>query len=282
MIRILAATAAISIAAGCPPARAADPAELATSIGLPAAGDLAKGAVGVVERLSMPVSTVRAGDSASAVERVLGRPTLESRFDAASGDNRVLVYADQPVQTRVTIRRGMVSEIRLELASIDKSRLPPRARMAVPFMTRGGLLALLGRPTRTEHWAASGLEIEQMVFADRGEPDFSAFLADALVVDLRPGTERPTDIGRVILPAAVADTAPDRALCIGMTREAAAALLGRAASTTISSFKGQEVAYLDHDAEGDHGQLILTFTGGVLTRFTLWPAEESTGLRTPS
>jgi hypothetical protein len=70
----------------------------------------------------------------------------------------------------VTVNKGRVTDIRLDLVSIDKSLLPGVARTVLPLMTRRGLGALLGKPSSVETWTASGLQIEQMLFARPGEP----------------------------------------------------------------------------------------------------------------
>jgi hypothetical protein len=102
---------------------------------------------------------------------------------------------------------------------------------------------------------------------------FSVFLVDGLVVDVKTGMERPADIGRVVLPTAIPDAAVETELRVGMTPDAAAAALGSRASTATSSFKGQQVLYANY-AGGDGYRLVsLTFTGGVLTAFTVWPRD---------
>jgi hypothetical protein len=69
------------------------------------------GARDVVQRLDMRVSGLHAGAEAAEVERVLGRPTITTVFEGSSGDNRALVYADQPVRTRATLTGGRVTAI---------------------------------------------------------------------------------------------------------------------------------------------------------------------------
>jgi hypothetical protein len=268
--KVFAAMAAIALTTGLPMARAADLREIKVD----SAGSAeVQRAAGSIERLGMRVSSLQAGATVSEVEQVLGRPTFTTTSDVASGDNRVLVYADEPVRTEVTVSLGRVTGIRLDLVSIDKSLLPAAARTAVPLMTRGGLLAVLGKPSKVETWTASGLQIEQMSFAQSKEPVFSVFLADGLVVDAKPGVERPADIGRVVLPTAISDATVETDLRIGMTPDAAAAALGSRASTATSSFKGQQVLYNNYTGDDGHGLVSLTFIGGVLTAFSLWPPD---------
>jgi hypothetical protein len=271
MKKVLAAVAMITLATGLTAARAADQREIRVDSTDP--GEVLKRAADSIERIRMRVSLLRAGASVAEVEQLLGRATFTTGFDEASGDNRVLVYAKEPIRTEVTVNRGRVTDIRLDLVRIDKSLLPAETRKVVPRMTRGGLLALLGKSSRVETWTASGLQIERMLFARSGGPVFSVFLADGLVVDVKAGTEKPTDIGRVVLPAAISDAAAGSDLRIGMTPEAAAAALGGRESTVTSSFKGQQVLYANYAAGDGHGPLSLTFTGGVLTAFTVRPPD---------
>jgi hypothetical protein len=189
MKHILAATAVIAVATGFSAARAAEPPAIALPDSSAHARNFWDAAVGRDERRSMRVSSIRAGESAAEVEQVLGRPTIASRFDESSGDNRVLVYTSEPVRTSVTVTLGRVTEVRLDLISIDKSLLPACARTILPLMTRGGLLSLLGSPSKIARWIASGLEIEQMMFAGPDEQVFSVFLAMGLLWTSSPGAK---------------------------------------------------------------------------------------------
>lgn len=272
MKHILAAMAVIAAATGFSTARAANPPAIAFPDNSAHAPNFWDAAAGREERRSMRVSSIRAGDSAAEVEQVLGRPTIASRFDDSSGDNRVLVYTSEPVRTSVTVTLGRVTEVRLDLISIDKSLLPACARTILPLMTRGGLLSLLGSPSETVRWIASDLEIEQMVFARPDERVFSVFLAGGNVVDVKPGSDRPTDIGRLILPATIPDTSAGTDLRIGMTPTAAAAAVGHQVRTATFSFKSQQVVYSDNATRDGHDLVSLTFTGGVLTAFSFWPS----------
>jgi outer membrane protein assembly factor BamE (lipoprotein component of BamABCDE complex) len=272
MRKLLAAAAVIALATGTAAARATAHSETFASLTNYDA-DCSAAIGSSVARTGMRVSLLRAGASIAEVEQVLGQPTVTSRFDQAGGDKRVLVYGDEPVRTHVTAELGRVTEIGLDFVSIDKSRLPERARMILPMMTRGGLLSLLGRPSRVESWPASGMSIEQMLFALPNVPEFSVFLADGLVVDVRNGTERPADLGRVVLPTAIPDASAGADLRIGMTPAAAATAVGREVRAVTSLFKGQPVVYADHVARDGNGLVSLTFTGGVLTAFAVWPSD---------
>lgn len=238
----------------------------------PAPEDDARGGLYV----EMRVSALRAGAEAAEVERVLGQPTESSTIEESEGDNRVLLYANEPVRTRVTITDGRVSAIALEHVSIDKAALPPRARAVVPMMLRNGVLALLGKLEADERTMSSGIEIERMRFARAGEPDFTVFLADGLVVDVRSESEMPHDILHVVLPARIPDASMGTDLRIGLSPEQATSLLGEAAWTPIhSKFKGQPVLYATHRERGGVRLVSLTFTGGTLTEFTIWPVGDT-------
>jgi hypothetical protein len=138
-------------------------------------------------------------------------------------------------------------------------------------MMRGAVLALLGRPNTDERWMASGLEIEQMQFTRAGESDFSVFLADGVVVDVRPGAEKLADILPLILPASIPDTSVGTDLNIGLNPEQSALLLGpRAWMPATSTLKGQPVVYVTYHERSGHRLVSLTFTGGALTAFAIW------------
>jgi hypothetical protein len=233
----------------------------------------------VVQRADMRVALLHAGEEAAEVERMLGRPTTTTILDEPAGDKRLLVYANEPVRAQVTLAGGRVTAIALEPVHIDIALLPAHARMVKPTMVRGGVLALLGRPSKDESWLASGLKVEQMVFTRADESDFSVFLADGVVVDVKPAAERPSDIEHVILPHATPDTAVGPDLSIGLTPEQAASLLGPAVWTPINStFKGQPVLSATYHERGGCGFVSLTFTGGVLTAFAIWPGDTALDL----
>ena len=127
MKRILAVSTAIAIAAAITTALAVQQSETKLTTH-PAAI--------VVERINMRVSQLEAGPDVDGVERILERPTSIERYDEASGDNRTLIYADEPVRALVTIKGGHVTEIALDLARIDKPALPAHGRMIQPTMVR--------------------------------------------------------------------------------------------------------------------------------------------------
>lgn len=212
---------------------------------------------------------------------MLGQPTTMTLFDESKNGDRVLVYADEPVRARVALTDGRVSEIALEFVYIDGTSLPAHARMVKPTMVRGGVLALLGRPSRDDKWTTSGLEMEQMLFARTGEADFSVFLADGLVIDVRPGAERPSNLQQVILPATIPDSAVGTDLRIGLNPRAGCCALGPPAWMTTSTFKGQPVLNATYCARDWHHLASLTFTGDVLTAFAFWPSNTNTDLGDP-
>jgi outer membrane protein assembly factor BamE (lipoprotein component of BamABCDE complex) len=156
-------------------------------------------------RIEMRVSELHTGMDAAEVARVLGRPTVTTDLDGSTGDDRALLYLEEPVITRVTLTGGRVTAIVLDLIDIDNGLLPTRARMVKPMMLRDGVLALLGKPDAEEWWTASGLRIEQMLFGQGHGSEFSVFLADGLVADVRAGAEMSSNLQPLILPAGIAD-----------------------------------------------------------------------------
>jgi hypothetical protein len=223
----------------------------------------------------MSVSELQAGTDAAEVERVLGPPTTTTSLHATNGeigDYHVLVYDDEPLRPSITIESGHVTAIELDLTGISVASLPAHARRFVkPMMVRSALLDLLGRPSRVGHWTASGLEMEKMLFRPMGEEDFSVFLVGGVVVDVKPGDKRQSDMQRVVLPAAIPIALARTDLRIGMTPNEAAALLGPleyAPATT--SFKGRPVFYATYSTRDGHRLASLSFTDGVLTAFSIW------------
>jgi hypothetical protein len=94
------------------------------------------------------------------------------------------------------------------------------------------------------------------------------FLADGLVVDVRPGHDRPTGLGCLQLPPA--SVGPQ--LAIGESPAQAAAFLGPVETTIHFALKGQPVEYTTyHERDGD-GSVSVTFIGGIVTAFTIWPS----------
>jgi hypothetical protein len=69
-------------------------------------------------------------------------------------------------------------------------------------MVRNGLANLLGTPTADQRWTEARRGFEQMTYASAGEPEFSVFLVDGLVVDVKLGHERPAGLGSLVLPVA--------------------------------------------------------------------------------
>jgi hypothetical protein len=215
---------------------------------------------------------LHAGAEAADVERVLGRPTTTTVIEESPGDRRVLVYAEEPVRTQVLLTDGRVTSIALDLPHIDTMLLPLHARTVKPMMVRAGVLALLGKPNANERWTVSGVSIEQMIFAPAGEADFSVFLADGLVVDVRLGAEKPPSILHVVLPTAILDASVGSDLSIGLNPNQAASLLGPSAwAATTSTFKGQAVLHATYYERTGPRLVALTFTGGTLTAFAIWP-----------
>ena len=226
----------------------------------------------VLQRIELRVSLLHAGAEAADVERVLGRPTTTKVVEESPGDKRMLVYEEEPVRTKVLLTDGRVTAIALDLPHIDITLLPAHARMVKPMMVRAGVLALLGRPNAEERWTVSGLAIEQMMFARADQAEFSVFLADGLVVDVRLGAEKPTNITHVVLPAAIPDASVGSDLSIGLNPNQAAPLLGPTAwAATTSTFKGQAVLHATHIERDGHRLVSVTFTGGTLTAFAIWP-----------
>jgi hypothetical protein len=231
------------------------------------------GAGAVVQRSELRVGVLQAGTSAAEVERALGRPTVVIVLDSPETSNRELIYAEEPLRTRVVLTGGRVTEVTLDLGYFDPVPLPPRARVVKATMVRDGVLGLLGRPDGGNRWTESGVEIEQMIFARLREPDFSVILADGLVADVRLGHTRPSGVSCMLLPVAAADTSVARDLRIGLTQAQTASFLGPAESTIASSFKGQPVEYASYNGRDGSGMISLTFTGGVLTAFKIWPPD---------
>jgi outer membrane protein assembly factor BamE (lipoprotein component of BamABCDE complex) len=235
----------------------------------------ANGGRELVERISMRVSRLYAGADAAEVERVLGRPTTSTVLGGPEVNNLAFRYTEEPVETNVALTGGRVTAVALDLLHIDIASLPASARMLKPTMVRGAVLALLGRPKTDETWMASGLEIEQMIYARVGEPDFSVFLADSLVIDVRTGAEKPPRIEHIVLPAAVPDALVGPGLSVGLNPKQAAAFLGRPVWEPITSaLMGQPVLSATYQERGGPRYASLTFTGGTLTFFSIWSPDK--------
>ena len=225
-------------------------------------------------RADLRVSLLHAGSTRAEVERALGRPTKATSL-GSGGEDAVLFYADQPVRTRVVLTRGRVSEVSLDVAYFDPGPLPPRARVVKATMVRNGVTDLLGTPGSVQGWTEAERTLEQMTFAAPDEPEFSVFLVDGLVVDVRLGHTKPSDIACLLLPAATAEAPSRTDLSIGLTPAQAGPLLGSLESSTYFALKGQPVYYDTYRDRQGSGLVSVTFIGGVLTTFKIWSPSAS-------
>jgi hypothetical protein len=184
-----------------------------------------------------------------------------------------LVYDSEPVRTRVVLTGNKVSSIALDVVYIDPAPLPMRARGLKATMTRDGVSSLLGEPTVAEQWTEAGRDLERLTFASASEREFSVFLVDGLVVDVRLGHDRPAGLDSLRLPP----TSVGPQLAIGESPAQAAAFLGPIETTIHFTLKGQPVEYTTyHERDGD-GSVSVTFIGGIVTAFTVWPEDAWSG-----
>jgi hypothetical protein len=226
-----------------------------------------------VRRADLRVSLLHAGPTRAEVERALGRPTAATSL-GSGGEDAVLFYA-QPVWTRVVLTRGRVTEVSLDVAYFDPGPLPPRARVVKATMVRNSVTDLLGTPSTVQRWTEAGRALEQMMFAAPNQPEFSVFLADGLVVDVRLGHRKPSDIACLLLPTATAEAPSRTDLSIGLTPAQAGPLLGSLESSTHFILKGEPVDYDTYRDRLGSGLVSVTFIGGVLTAFKIWPPSAS-------
>ena len=226
-----------------------------------------------IRRADLRVSLLHAGSTGADVEQILGQPARATELDGEIG-NTALLYNTQDIRTRVVLSDNRVTAIALDPVYVDPAPLPARARLIKATMVRDGVAGLLGLPDSDQRWSQAGCDIEQMTFTRRGEPEFSVFLADGLVVDVRPGHDKPQGLTALLLPAPVADSAVGSDLAIGLTPAQAAPLLGVLESAVRFALKGQPVEYASYHQRDGNGRVTATFIGGVLTAFTMWPAGE--------
>jgi hypothetical protein len=114
-----------------------------------------------------------------------------------------------------------------------------------------------------------------MIYAQADEPDFSVFVADGVVIDVRAGAEKPPRIERIVLPATVPDALVGPGLSIGLNPNQAAAFLGRPVWEPITSgLKGQHVLFATYQGRDGPRYTSLTFTGGTLTVFSIWSPDK--------
>ena len=217
---------------------------------------------------------LHAGSTGADVERALGHPTFATELGLPGSGDTALLYANEPIRTRVVLTEGRVKSIALDVVYIDQAPLPPRARVIKATTKRDGVTALLGTPDASHRWMEAEREIEQMTFARAGEREFSVFLVDSLVVDVRLGNEKPPGITSMLLPAAVPDTSVGGGLAIGLSPAQASPFLGARESTIHFALKGQPVEYAIYHERDGSGLVTLTFIGGVLTAFANWPPDE--------
>ena len=249
-----------------------------------AAGALGGGIVPVAHTLAQPApepsravqyvdlraNWLHAGSTGADVERVLGQPTAATKLGAPGSGDIALVYASAPVRTKVVLTANRVTSIALDVVYIDPEPLPMRARAIKATMVRNGLTGLLGTPAAEQRWTDAGRDFEQVTYASAGEPEFSVFLVDGLVVDVRLGHDRPAGLGCLVLPVASVSSE----LAIGQSPAHAALLLGPMDATVHFALEGQPVDYTTYHERDGGGLVTVTFMGGVLTAFHIWRAGE--------
>ena len=226
-----------------------------------------------VHRHDLGASLLHAGSTRADVERVLGQPTSATDLGGPQDGDAALLYASQPIRTRVVLTAGEVTSIALDIVYFDQAQLPLPARLIKATMLRDGVTGLLGLPKTDRRWNEAGRDIEQMTFTVTGVPEFSVFLADGLVVDIEPGHDEPQGLVSIQLPAAVPDVAVSK-LAIGLTPVQVDRLLGAPQSIIRFALKGQPVENATYNDRDGNGLVTATFIGDVLTAFTRWPAEE--------
>jgi hypothetical protein len=227
-----------------------------------------------VGRIDVAASLLHAGSTGGDVERVLGKPTVVTELGRQQSGDAALIYAGEPIRTRVVLTAGMVTAITLDIVYFDQAKLPQHARVIKATMLRDGVAELLGSPNADERWNEGGLEMEHMTFNPIGEPEFSVFLVDGLVVDVRPGHDKPQGLVSMQLPAAVPDDVVGNQLAIGLTPVQATPFLGTLESSIHFALKGQPVEYARYHERNGNGLVTVTFVGGILTAFTQWSADE--------
>jgi hypothetical protein len=228
-----------------------------------------------VSRVELPARLLHANSTGAEVERLLGRPTAATNLSNPEIGDTALVYADAPVRTRVLLTGGKVAGIALDVVYVDPVSLPERGRTIIPTMVRDGVTSLLGAPDADQRWTEVGRDFEQMAFDTAGKAEFSVFLADGLVVDVRSGHERPHGLASLLLPTPVPDAAVGAQLAIGLSPAQVAPLLGPIETTIHFALKGEPVEYATYRQREGGGLVTVTFIGGVLTAFTMWQADAS-------
>jgi hypothetical protein len=221
---------------------------------------------------NMQVGLLHAGSTDLDVQRVLGQPTLATELSSLEDRDVALLYADEPVRTHLVLQDGKVTSIGLDVVYIDPRPLPERARVIKATMTRDGVIILLGVPVEEHQWAEDGHDVDQMTFCHTGEPEFTVFLVDNLVVDARLGHDKPTGLLSMMLPEPISDASVGSQLTIGMSPAQASPLLGPVESTISFALKGQPVEYVSYRERDGNSLVTATFIGGVLTAFAIWPA----------
>lgn len=221
---------------------------------------------------NMQVGLLHAGSTDIDVRRVLGQPTLATELSTPEDSDVALLYAAGPVRTHVVLQSGKVTGIGLDVVYIDPEPLPERARLIKATMVHDGVIILLGVPVEEHQWTEDGHDIDQMTYFHAGEPEFTAFLVDNLVVDVRLGHDKPDGLLSMMLPEPILDASVGSQLTIGMSSAQASPLLGPVESTISFTLKGQPVEYASYRERDGNGLVTVTFIGGVLTAFRTWPA----------
>jgi hypothetical protein len=221
---------------------------------------------------NMHVGLLHAGSADVDVQRVMGQPTLVTELGTPEDSHVALLYAAGPVRTHVVLQGGKVTGIELDIVYIDAEPLPERARLIKATMVHDGVTILLGVPVEEHQWTEDGHDIDQMTYSRAGEPEFTAFLVDNLVVDVRLGHDKPAGLLSMMLPEPIPDASVGSQLTIGMSPAQASPLLGPVESTISFTLKGQPVEYASYRERDGNGLVTATFIGGVLTAFRTWPA----------
>jgi hypothetical protein len=151
--------------------------------------------------------------------------------------------------------------------------------MVKATMRRSGVVALLGKPDGDQRGAASGLEIERLLFRRADGSEFSVFLAGGLVVDVTSDIAKAPAIRPLALPIAIPDAAAGGDLRIGMSPKQADGLLGPPVYLpTTSVLEGLPVLNETRFIRNGCRVVSLKFIGEALIAFTIWSPEAADSL----
>jgi hypothetical protein len=222
-----------------------------------------------VDVVPVAASRLRLGMAAAEVTRIMGEAAKETNYLANGMEMRRLTFSAGPIASKVTLARGKVSAVVLDVFRTDNDDLPAFVGRAWPGMHSTAVRRALGDPAEIRQHLFFGIKLGQWVFRRRGQPDVSVFFVDDRVVARALGTSIPSDIFRVALPLPPDPTSeePLQTPQAGMSESEVKALYGAVKLRVDYSFNRRSASRTIYETHAGGSFVSFTFVNGIVTQF---------------